>query len=312
MINGEHYSNPTPNLVSIYNYDDLSRLTSAVNEVGTVNFTYDNRSRIKTTTDVFNHLVEYNYDAASNRTQLKLDGSIHTTYAYDVANRLTSLTDEANQNFTFGYDIANKLISKTLPNGISSTYNYDGMSRLTRLKHQTSSATLTDNQYAYNTANQINQIAELTNTKNFGYDNIDRLTSMNNGTANENYAFDGVGNRTSSHLSNTYAYQPFNRVTSTQTANLVYDSNGNMVLKAEGGKFWRYSWDYENRLSLASSRKQTVRYRYDALGRRVQRHFTRGGAGENTKFIYDGLDVVADDNGGVLTEFVSNVVEMNL
>ena len=41
-------SNPTPNLVSTYNYDDLSRLTSAVNEVGTVSFTYDNRSRIKT------------------------------------------------------------------------------------------------------------------------------------------------------------------------------------------------------------------------------------------------------------------------
>ncbi|CAN5599630.1 hypothetical protein BH10ACI1_BH10ACI1_00460 [soil metagenome] len=48
-------------------------------------------------------------------------------------------------------------------------------------------------------------------------------------------------------------------------------------------------------------RKQTVRYRYDALGRRVQR-FLVGGK-ENTKFIYDGLDVVMDDNFGTLTKY---------
>ena len=295
-------TNPVPINTASYNYDDLSRLTSAINETGTVSFTYDNRSRMKTTTDVFNHLVEYNYDATSNRTQLKLDSAVHTNYAYDIVNRLTTLTDEASQNFTFGYDIANRLISKTLPSGVNTTFNYDGMSRLTRLKHQSSTATLTDNQFAYNTANQISQIAELTQTKSFGYDTTDRLTSMTNGTTNENYAFDGVGNRTSSQRSSTYNYQPFNRVTATQTANYNNDANGNMVSKSEGANFWRYGWDYENRLVTASTRKQTVRYRYDALGRRVQRYFVRGG-GENTKFIYDGLDIVMDDNSGVLTKY---------
>ncbi len=97
---------PTPLLTASFNYDDLSRLTSAVNDAGTVSFTYDTRGRVKTSTDVFGHLVEYGYDAVSNRTQLKLDSNIHTTYNYDAANRLTTLTDEASQNFTFGNDIA--------------------------------------------------------------------------------------------------------------------------------------------------------------------------------------------------------------
>ncbi len=44
-----------------------------------------------------------------------------------------------------------------------------------------------------------------------------------------------------------------------------------MVTKAEGKEFWHFTWDYENRLTVAATRKQTVRYRYDALGRRVQR-----------------------------------------
>lgn len=54
---------------------------------------------------------------------------------------------------------------------------------------------------------------------------------------------------------------------------------------------------------MASTRKQTVRYLYDALGRRVQRH-TRG-TKEITKFIYDGQDVLVDDNSGMLTKHLN-------
>ena len=287
--------NPVAVQTATYNYDDLSRLTSAINENGIVAFTYDNRSRVKTTTDVFNHLVEYNYDANGNRIQLKLDSAVHTTYAYDVANRLTTLTDESSQNFTFGYDIANRLISRAMPNGISSTFDYDGMSRLKRLKHETAAATLTDNNFTYTPAQQIGQIAEISQTKNFTYDNVDRLTGMTNGITNESYTFDGVGNRTASHISASYGYQPFNRVTTTANSSMNYDSNGNMVQRSEGSNFWRYAWDHENRMTTGSTRKQTVRYKYDALSRRVQR--TLGFGKENTKYTYDGHDVVMDDDG---------------
>jgi hypothetical protein len=44
----------------------------------------------------------------------------------------------------------------------------------------------------------------------------------------------------------------------------------------------------------AATRKQSVRYSFDALGRRVQR-YVRGGS-DNTKFIYDGPDIVMDDD----------------
>lgn len=301
LYGGQSAPNNPPNEQATYNYDDISRLTSAVNEAGTISFAYDNRNRLTSTTDVFGHLIEYGYDAASNRTQLKLDSNIHTNYIYDDADRLTTLTDEANQNFTFGYDIADKLISKTLPNVVNTTYEYDGMSRLKRLKDVSSTATLFDRQYTYNSASQISQIIEPTQTRNFGYDNVNRLISMNNGTANESYAFDDVGNRTSSHRSASYGYQPFNKITSTANSTINYDANGNMVTKSEGSNFWRFTWDYENRMTSASTRKETVRYRYDALGRRVQRYF-KGGK-ENTKFIYDGQDVLADDNAGVLTKY---------
>lgn len=99
----------------------------------------------------------------------------------------------------------------------------------------------------------------------------------------------------------SYGYQPFNRLTSTATSTQKIDPNGNTVSKSEGSNLWRYGWDGENRLASASTRKQTVRYIYDALGRRVSRSL--GGGREFTKFSYDGDDVLIDDNGGTLTKY---------
>jgi len=161
---------------------------------------------------------------------------------------------------------------------------------------------LFDRQYSYNTANQISQIAELTGTKVFGYDNIDRLTSVADAVnGNESYAFDGVGNRTASHSSNTYTHQPFNRLTVTETGSYSQDANGNTVSKVEGSKRWTYTWDHENRLTQAWDRKTRVQYRYDALGRRVERNL--GFGLERTKFTYDGEDVLLDDANGTHTKY---------
>jgi RHS repeat-associated protein len=56
-------------------------------------------------------------------------------------------------------------------------------------------------------------------------------------------------------------------------------------------------------MTEAATRKQKVRYRYDALGRRVQR--ISGYGKENTKFTYDGHDVLVDDNAGTLTKYLN-------
>jgi RHS repeat-associated protein len=230
---------------------------------------------------------------------------MYAVYNYDDASRLTNIVNAADSSqISFGYDNADRVTSRSYPNGVNTTYEYDGMSRLKRLKDVSSTATLFDRQYGYNNASQINQIIEPTQTRSFGYDLVNRLTNVTNpGGTNESYNFDDVGNRTSSHRSASYGYQPFNKVVSTATANYVYDANGNMVSKAEGTNFWRYGYDYENRLVSASTRKQTVRYRYDALGRRVQRYTV--GTKENTKFIYDGQDVLVDDNSGTLTKYIN-------
>ncbi len=278
-----------------YGYDDLSRLTSAVNQNGTVGLTYDNRGRQKTETDVFGHVVDYTYDAAGRRTQLKLDSVTQTGYAYDNADRLTTLTDEASLNFTFGYDNADRLTSQAAPNGITTTYEYDGMSRLSRLKHVLGATSLYDFQYSFNSASQISQIIDLAGTRTFGYDNTNRLTSA----TGESYSYDAVGNRTASHLGGTYTTGVVNRLSSTAAASYTYDANGSMTGKTVGSTNWIYGWDRENRMVSAGNGTDSVSYSYDALGRRIKR--TQGTTVE--KYTHDGEDVVLDDANANITTY---------
>jgi RHS repeat-associated protein len=66
-----------------------------------------------------------------------------------------------------------------------------------------------------------------------------------------------------------------------------------MASKIETAGTWTYVWDFENRLTeVINPASQNVQYEYDALGRRTKRT-------ENTsvtKFTYDGMDVVLDDD----------------
>lgn len=304
-----NYDNSTN--FAAYTYDDISRLVEAGNQVGIITLEYDNRNRLTYIKDVFSTINEYTYDAGGNRTGMTLGGQTHASYTYDAVNRLTELTDESNADYTFGYDAANKLTTRTLPNGVETVYNYDNINRLTRLKHQTSTTTLFDNQYAYNPAQQISQIAELAQTRNFTYDNTDRLTNVANPTNSiENFSYDAVGNRTLSHLSSFYNYDPFNRLKDTDTFSYQTDANGNRVAKHTYQDpngivgmiidTTQYEWDEENRLAGVYDGNGTVYYQYDALGRRVKKIIVEKG---ETAFTYDGLDVVMDDdtNEGITT-----------
>ncbi len=280
-----------------YTYDKLSRLQTATNENGTIDFDYNKMNRLTSVTDVFGQAVDYNYDDNGNRTKLGLNAATVATYRYDAVNRLTRILDAAGAAFNFDYDATNKLTQKKAPNNVKTSYQYDGLDRLTRLTDTKGVATVKDHQYQYNAASQITQIAEPSITRSYGYDAVDRLTSAgytNPLQPNENYAYDSVGNRSSSQLSASYGYQPFNRLTNTATASYSYDTNGNLISKTDSNGTTQYAWDFESRLKQVTlPNGKTVAYKYDALGRRIQR---TPSTGIGTNFIYDGQDVIKDRN----------------
>jgi YD repeat-containing protein len=120
------------------------------------------------------------------------------------------------------------------------------------------------------------------------------------GTPAESHAYDAVSNRTSSQRSASYSYQPFNRLTGTTTTDYLYDSNGNMISKADASGTTQFAWDFENRLIQAvTASSGSVSYKYDALGRRIQ---SAPSSDASTNFTYDGQDVAQDKtSAGVVT-----------
>jgi RHS repeat-associated protein len=283
-----------------YGYDNLSQLTSATNINGSVSFVYDKLRRVTSTTDVWGQAITYVYDVNDRRTQMNLGSTKFATYLYDAINRLTKITDNGGQSTSYTYDSASHPLTRTLSNGVVSTYTHDGMERLTRLKDAKGTTIIADHNYTYNSANQIVQNIDQSGTHLYGYDALDRLTSASYpATGNEAYAYDAVGNRTSSHRSANYSYQPNNRLTNTDTASYLYDNNGNMTAESDSAGTTQLVWDIENRLTQAVTPSAgSVTYKYDALGRRIQR---TPSSGVSTNFSYDGADVVRDKNSDATT-----------
>jgi RHS repeat-associated protein len=288
-----------------YAYDKLSRLTSAINLNGTVSFVYDKLGRVTSTTDVWAQAINYTYDVNGRRTKMSFGSTTKATYTYDAINRLTKIADGSNLATNYAYDTASRLTSRTLPNGVVTSYSYDGLDRLTRLKDAKSTTVIADNNYTYNDAGNIIQNIDQSGTHAYGYDTLDRLTSASYpATGNESYAYDTVGNRTSSHRSASYGYQPFNRLTNTDTAGYLYDNNSNMITKSDGAGTTHFAWDFENRLTqVVTPSSGSATYKYDALGRRVQ---SAPSTGVSTNFTYDGDDVAQDKTStGVITEYLN-------
>lgn len=290
-----------------YTYDALSRLTAATNPNGAVTFAYNSLNRLTSTTDVWGQTVGYSYDANGNRTALTVGGSPYATYQYDVVNRLTNIADSASQNFVYNYDVVNRLSSRTGPNGVTASFTYDDIDRLVQLAHTQAPATLSSNQYAYNSANRISSWLDSSGNRTLSYDAADRLLSVLLTGGNESYGYDAVGNRTSSHLSATYGYQAVNKLTSTASATYTYNNNGNTLSKTDGSGTRNFSWDSENQLTQVTlPGGLSVDYKYDALGRRIQRTTSAGG---DERFVYDGDDVVEDLDSSlaVITSYLNGL-----
>ncbi len=281
----------------VYDYDALSRLTTATNINGTVSFAYDSLGRIVRTSDVFGGVLNYGYDSAGNRTRMSSSSRLLASYEYDSLDRVARITDGSGLNVGYTYDALSRVISRSLPNGLQTTYDYDGLGRLVRLKELAGSRAISAADYSYDAADNVARITAGGGTRTYDYDEKQQLVAASSPRTAEAYSYDGVGNRTSSHRSASYVYEPFNRLVSAGPANYVYDSNGNLVTKADSRGTTKFSWDFENRLVQVATPRGRVGYRYDALGRGIQRLTD----GLTTNFRHDGQDVIEDRHNNLLT-----------
>src|SRR5579885_1006635 len=159
-----------------------------------------------------------------------------TSYTYDKASNRTGFTDPEGGSTTYVYDTLHRLQTLTPPNNVTTNYAYDNLSRLTSVLHQLAGSTIDGAMYTVdNAGNRTAKTDQRTAVAtSYGYDNIYQLLSATQGaTTTESYAYDAVGNRTSSLGVASYTTNSSNEMTANSNASYGYDYNGNTTTKTD-------------------------------------------------------------------------------
>ncbi|MEQ7874296.1 RHS repeat-associated core domain-containing protein [Sphingomonas sp. ASV193] len=313
-----------------YAYDPNGNQTSLRKRNGSLlTYTYDalNRMTVKnvpTRADLpasATRSVYYGYDLEGHPLYARFDGAAATndglTSVYDGFGRVTSTTllmGGVSRQLSYGWNADGMRTSVTHPDGQQFTYTPDGLDRITGI----SGATGTVRSYVYTSCGLLGSSAmgASVNSIGFGYDGIDRLTSLGNtlaGTTNNvtwTFGYNAASQLTSESRDNdAYAYTALynanrsygvnglNQYISAGSATFIYDANGNLI----GDGSATYLYDIENRLVSAGGTLNAT-LSYDPLGRLYQ--VTSGAA--TTRFLYDGDELVAeyDGSGNLLRRYV--------
>jgi RHS repeat-associated protein len=242
----------------------------------------------------------YTYDLNGNRTSM-IDPTGLTTYSYDALNRLTSMTNNKGQTTTFSYDALGRRTTMTHANGVVTNYTYDAASQLLSIAHQLGATTLNSFSYSYDKAGNRNSKADNNGTANYTYDALNRLIQVINPLPSnplESFNYDAVGNRISSNQNGASTFNQANQLLEDASFTYQYDDNGNMTRKTAkvGGLVTTYEYDAENKLVRVVTPTKTVNYKYDGLGRRVEKEVIDTGT-TMTRYVYDNEDILLELNG---------------
>ena len=189
----------------------------------------------------------------------------------------------------------------THANGVVTNYTFDAASQLLSLSHQLGATTVDSFGYGYDNVGNRKSKADNNGTANYTYDTLNRLVQAINplpGNPLENYAYDAVGNRTNSNQNGASVFNQGNQLLEDTNFTYQYDNNGNMTRKTAkvGGAVTTYDYDAENKLIRVGTTGKTVNYKYDGLGRRVEKEVVDAGTA-TTRYVYDNEDILLELNG---------------
>jgi RHS repeat-associated protein len=315
--------------VTQYAYDDENNLTSITDANSHVTgFQYDNFSRVKETDFPSGHAESYTYDPVGNLiTKLDRNGNA-ITYVYDALNRLTHKGYPDSTGVDYIYDLVGKIKSATDPTG---TYGfaYDNMGRLigTTTQYTFLPGTTYTNGYTYDAkSNRTGFTAPDGSTNTYGYDNLNRLSSLTNSlTGQFGFGYDALSRRTSltrpNNVATNYSYDNLSRLLSVlhqaggatiDGASYTLDNAGNRTSKINqlNGVTENYTYDPIYQLTqvqqvVSGNTNTTESYSYDAVGNRLSSlnvaSYSYNNSNELTSSS-DGYSYTYDFNGNTLTK----------
>ncbi len=256
-----------------YSYDLAGRVTDVTDTTGGIHYDYDTAGRLLRVVHPDSSVVQYGYDALGRRTRLTYPDGYFVTYQYDNMNRLTDILESGTTLLAhYDYDPLSRRVSVTCGNGTSTSYAYEIDDDLLTVANQFSGGSESLS-YTYDRVGNRTSLITPQRAEMYDYDPTYRLTNVATtpgSPAAVAYQLDPAGNRisvTEDSATTAYATNVLNQYTTVGGVPHTYDANGNLT--SDG--FRRLSYDSENRLISASTRRHKVTFSYDALGRRVSK-----------------------------------------
>ena len=306
-------------------YDDANRMTGLTKAQGgttisQIGVTYNAANQITAITADGN-TASYAYDGAQRLNQITYPSSEVVKYGFNSRGALESIKDGSNAAIAdYTFDDAGRLTKKTLPNGLETVYEYNDANWVTKIAlRQTAnpSTVLQSFQYGYDKVGNRTWVKYADDSGDvYQYDPTYQLTGVKYGVSNPedgydlaigedravSYSYDALGNRITvlDNLTMTnYTVNDLNQYTQIDLNNsYTYDTNGNLT----GDGTWTFGYDREGHLITASKSETSVTYKYDALGRRIEKNVN----GTVTKYVYSGQDLIEerDSSGNVTAKYI--------
>ncbi|MBI5144971.1 MAG: hypothetical protein HZA27_02155, partial [Candidatus Omnitrophica bacterium] len=268
-----------------YNYDEatsnnsIGRRSSMQDLSGSSRWAYDKEGRIiklEKTIDTNTYKLEWSYDAMDRIKSILFPNLKKVDFRYNNAGLTESI-----DGFILNTDCnaAYQPTMITFSNPLTARFDYYPENN--RLKSLLTGS-LQDLRYEYDKVGNVTKITDAVRsyTKNYAYDDLDRLISGDSNT----YEYNAIGNITKVNgIAQTYSSSKIHALINDGTNNYSYDSCGNMV--AGAGR--NIGYDSENRPISISKSGITTQFFYDGDGKRVKKTVANASSVTTTVYIED-------------------------
>ena len=307
------YNKYTDGSWEAWEYDKAGRLTKAYNRDSVTEFVRNALGQvIKETQD--GRTVEHKYDDRSRLSNIvsALGGSI--TYGYDIKGTVNHISAgmsgqrkpwEAN----IAYDRFGRETSRIMSGCVENTMQYDNVGRPAHQRVRHNGRTLLDKSYLWGDNLRLLQTLDTINRRSvrYDYDTFGSLSGAVYGDGSRQWRNpDAMGNVYDSPDRTDRSYGRGGQLREDKKWRYYYDSHGNLVLKTmrrmepsrdaeaqdaflqwQSGDY-AYTWQGNGMLrSVTRPDGKTVTFKYDALGRRIEKVFD----GRVYRYLWDG-DVI--------------------
>ncbi|MDH2433999.1 polymorphic toxin type 47 domain-containing protein [Pokkaliibacter sp. MBI-7] len=262
-----------------FDYDAQGRLIAEHQQRHTLRYGYDDLGRLSTFKLPDGHRLHYHYGPHSQLSGIDLNGKPLTRHTHQ-----------------YGQEVSR------WQGALTSTWQYDEQGRLTeQQRHRTGQrGPVHQRRYQYNAVGNLITLDDSDKgTLHYDYDPLDRLKTVR-GALEEQFHHDPAGNLLNQRDptdpdASPYGHSaPGNRLTVQGDRRFEYDGFGNLITEYRGAGHrlvTRYQYDSQHRLSQVTlPNLSTVRYRYDAFGRRISKDI----GGYLTTFVWQANRLIAE------------------